>query len=165
MRVPIRRPGKYTNAKADTHFTEAKLAELNEKLAALRKAQPIAADEMRRLAEMGDLSENAAYQIAKGRLRGINDSITKLENLINQAIVISPHIQSDTVILGSTVTVDVNGKRSTYQILGSSEADPSRGIISHQSPLGSAIMGKRIGDSFTVETGTASAPGKIISIK
>jgi len=164
MRVPIRKPGKYTNTKVDTHFTEAKFNELKNKLEGLKRARPLAADEMRRLAEMGDLSENAAYQIAKGRLRGINDNITKLENLLNQAVIISPKKNSGKVEIGSLVTVEVNNKKATYHILGSSEADPGRGVISRHSPIGAALLGRNVGDTFTVQTGDNSISGVIVEI-
>lgn len=165
MRVPIRKPGKYTQGKPDIHFTEAKLAELTDKLAGLKKAHPLAADEMRRLAEMGDLSENAGYQIAKGRLRGINDNITKLEGLINQAVIIAPNKNSERVQLGSAVTIKMNGKQATYIILGSSETNPHQGIISHHSPLGAALMGRRVGDTSMVQTGNKKTSCTIIAIK
>ena len=165
MRVPIRKPGKYTGDKADTHFTAAKFDELKDKLEGLKKARPLAADGMRRLAEMGDLSENAAYQIAKGRLRGINDNITKLENLLNQAVIIAPKNDSDIVEIGNIVTVEMGGMRKTFTILGSSETDPLRGIISHHSPLGAALMGRKIGDVFFVQMGDKKISGKILSIR
>lgn len=120
---------------------------------------------MRRLAEMGDLSENAAYQIAKGRLRGINDNITKLENLLNQAVIIAPKEDSDKIEIGNIVTVDIDGMKKTFTILGSSETDPLRGIISHHSPLGAALMGHKIGDTVTVQIGTKRMSGKILSIR
>lgn len=164
MRVPIRKPGKYTHLKPDTHFTQAKIDELKDKLEKLKKSRPIAAEEMRRLAEMGDLSENAAYQIAKGRLRGINDNITKLEDLLNQAIIIEPEKNSGKIQLGNSVTVEISGKQQTYTVLGSSETDPGKGIISHNSPLGAALMGKRVGDVVTIKTGAKEMECKILSI-
>ena len=165
MRVPIRKPGWYTHAKPDIHFTEAKFNELKNKLEGLKKARPLAAEEMRRLAEMGDLSENAGYQIAKGRLRGINDNITKLENLLNQAIIITPNKNSEKVQLGSTVTVVINGKQVTYGILGSSETSPDKGIISHHSPLGAALVGRKVGDTITIQSATKQIEGTIVYIE
>lgn len=165
MRVPIRKPGKYAHLKADTHITDAKFNELKNKLEKLKKAQPLAADEMRRLAEMGDLSENAAYQIAKGRLRGINDNIVKIENFLNQATIIAPTKNSDKIQLGNTVTLEINGKQITYLILGSSETNPGKGIISHQSPLGTALLGRRVGDKIKIRPMGREVEGLVIKIE
>ena len=89
MRVPIRKPGKYTHDQPDLHLTRDKLNELTNELERLRtEIRPRAMKEVSRLAEMGDFSENAAYQIAKGRLRGMNERILDLEAAIGKVILI-----------------------------------------------------------------------------
>src|SRR3989344_8667657 len=108
MRIPIKKPGKYTHLKPNLHLTQEKFQALKENLEKLKKTiQPQAALEMRRLAEMGDLSENAAYQIAKGRLRGINDKISKLEFILNGAAIIKPNKNAEIIQLGSRVTIEI----------------------------------------------------------
>ena len=102
--------------------------------------------EVATLAEMGDLSENAAYQIAKGKLRGINQLMLDLENQIKKAIIIQPRRNNASVRLGSSVTILRNEKEKTYLILGSSEVDPIKNIISHNSPLGELLIGRRVGE-------------------
>ncbi|NUM25245.1 MAG: GreA/GreB family elongation factor [Candidatus Buchananbacteria bacterium] len=151
MRVPIRKPGKFTHQKPDPHLTADKFAELKNKLDSLKKARPKLADEVRRLAELGDLSENAAYQIAKGKLRSVNQKIIDLENHLHLAIIIQPGNDSTSVQIGHTVTVKINGEQVTYLILGSAETNPAQGVISHNSPIGSAIMGHRVGDTVTIK--------------
>lgn len=147
MRVPKRKPGKYAFHKADLHFTEGKLNALKIELKNLQKVdQPEAVAEVERLRLLGDFSENAAYSMAKGKLRGINNRITSLGNQINGAVVIKPKEQFGTVQLGSLVTVEMLGKEITYKILGSAETNPLGGIISHNSPIGSALMGCKSGD-------------------
>lgn len=151
MRVPIRKPGKYTHLKPDPHLTEAKFDELKKELEHLIKLRPEAASEVKRLAEMGDFSENAAYQMAKGRLRGINENIEKIQEHLKRAIIIEPG-KDGRVRLGSNVTVEINGKPKTYLILGSSETDPAQGVISHNSPMGAALMGHRAGDPVKLKS-------------
>ena len=147
MRVPIRKPGKYTHLKPDPHLTGEKLGELKNELERLQTvSQPRAITEVRRLAEMGDFSENAAYAIAKGRLRGINQRILELQDHLKRAVIIRPNKHTETVQLGSSVTVAINGRQQTFVILGSSETDPNAGVISHRSPVGAALMGRRAGD-------------------
>ena len=110
MRLPIRKGGKYTFIKPDPYLTSAKAEELKKRLEWLEKvAQPQAIKEVSRLAEMGDFSENAAYQMAKGKLRGINQEIIELHEYLNQAIIIKPS-QGDRVELGSRVEVNMDGQ-------------------------------------------------------
>jgi transcription elongation factor GreA len=166
MRVPIRKPGKYTHHKVDPYLTPEKLQAYKDELARLKTgAQPRAISEVKRLAEMGDFSENAAYQIAKGRLRGMNERIDQLENAINHAVVIDTDSSSGTVQIGSRVTVTMQNQEKIYQILGSSEADPGHNIISFTSPLGAALLGKKQGDAFTVRLAEKDVPGSIIKVE
>jgi transcription elongation factor GreA len=166
MRTPQRKPGKYTGLKPDPNMTQAKYQELCDKLERLKKiSQPAAIKEVKRLALDGDFSENHAYSMAKGRLRGINQRILDIENHLRMAEIIEPNNNTEIVGLGSQVTVEVNGKTRVYQILGSSETDPIRGIISHNSPLGQALINRRVGESVTIETKTKSVVYKIICIK
>jgi transcription elongation factor GreA len=118
-----------------------------------------------RLAELGDFSENVEYQLAKGRLRWINDRILKLEREINDAEIIAPNKKTDTAQVGHTVTVECAGTTKTFQILGSSETRPEEGIISHTSPIGLALMGKRVGDVVKVKIGERQIEYKIKEIK
>ena len=165
MRVPIRRGGKYTFLKPDPHLTQAKFDELSKKLTWLEKtAQPKAIQEVSRLAEMGDFSENTAYQMAKGRLRGINQRILDLRDHLKQAIIINATKKSDQVVLGSLVTLMINGQQRIYQILGSAETDPTAGIISHNSPIGSALLGHLVGDRLTIKLANQKLDCLIIKI-
>ena len=165
MQLPIRKPGKYTHLKPGAQMTEAKLYELEKKLAKLKRAHPGLADEVKRLALMGDFSENAAYQIAKGRLRGLNQKILELEDQINRAVIIRPSQDTNAVRLGHQVTLESAGKQKTYLILGSAETNPKAGIISNSSPIGSALMGRRVGDKIKIKLAGSEMEYRIISIK
>ncbi|HCC49708.1 MAG: hypothetical protein A2445_01550 [Candidatus Jacksonbacteria bacterium RIFOXYC2_FULL_44_29] len=150
MRTPNRKPGKFAFIKLDPHLTPAKFNELKVHLDHLKKVTlPRAVQEAKSLAEMGDFSENFGYSIAKGNLRRINARILALEEQLNHAVIIKPNKQK-IVGLGSKITVSINGERQTFQILGSSETNPDQGIISHNSPLGSALMGRSEGESVKI---------------
>lgn len=164
MQTPIRKPGKYTHLKPDRYLTEAKFNEFKNKLERLKFNCPRVAEEVKRLAAMGDFSENAAYQIAKGRLRGMNQRILELEDHLKQAVIIKPDKNSGLIQLGSQVTVISAGREKTYLILGSSETDPKRGVISSHSPIGSALLGKKIGDQIKIKLTDKEIEYKIIKI-
>lgn len=100
---------------------------------------------------LGDLSENAEYVAAKEDLSFIDGRIDELEELLKQAVVISEGHSNHMVKLGSKVTLHANGKKVDYTVVGEWEADPVEKKISHKSPLGVALMGKRVGDKVEVE--------------
>ena len=151
MRIPKRKPGKFSEIKPDPLLSEEKFIELKKKLSVLKNKQPHTAAEVARLAEMGDFSENAAYQMAKGRLRGLNQKIFELEYQLDHAIIIPPQTSLNTVQIGHTVTIENKGKKYTYKILGSAETSPQAGIISHTSPIGRVLLGHKVGEKITVQ--------------
>lgn len=151
MQVPKRKPGKFAHLKVDQNITEEKFEELKAELEQLKKFKlPRAAEEVATLAQMGDFSENAAYQMAKGRLRGINQRILELEDQLKYAVLIKPSKNAQTVGLGHKVTIESGGIDKTYLILGSAETNPLKGVISQNSPLGSALMGRRLGETIKI---------------
>ena len=166
MQVPIRKPGKYTNLKTDPYITEDKFNELTKKLDRLINVnRPREAEEVKRLALMGDFSENAGYQIAKGRLRGVNQRIIDIQNLLKNAEIIRHDKDNELITIGNFVTLSRDGKEKYYQILGSEETNPTAGVISHHSPLGSALIGKRVGDEIEVTLSDRNIKYKIVKIK
>lgn len=164
MRTLNRKSEMSSRTVADPMVTGAKFAELQHKLARLKSVRPEAASEVSRLAQLGDFSENAEYQAAKGRLRGINYGIDILEDQLNHAVIISPTKLTDTIGIGHTVTVANGDKQKTFQILGSAETNPGRGIISHNSPIGAALMGSRVDDEVTVKLANKEVTYRIIGI-
>lgn len=164
MRVPIRKSEKYTHLPVDPHMTREKFDALTAKLARMEKSRPALAKDVQRFAENGDFSENAEYQIAKGKLRGLNRRIDETRDLINRAVIIEPGKNTGTVELGSTVTVQTGAEEKTYTILGSSETNPAKGIISHNSPIGKALIGKRAGESVAVRAGGKETAYTILAV-
>lgn len=151
MQIPIRKPGEYTHLKPDRYITENKYNELKNKLDRLKFNRPRMAEEVKKYASDGDFSENAAYQIAKGRLRGANRKILEIEDHLQRAIIIKPSENMEKIQIGCSATVETAGREKTYLILGSSETDPKRGIISRNSPIGSALIGKKINDRVKIK--------------
>ncbi|HEV2066527.1 MAG TPA: transcription elongation factor GreA, partial [Thermomicrobiales bacterium] len=103
----------------------------------------------------GDLRENAAYDAARQDQAMTEKRIGDLENLLRNAVVIEGQgggNANGTVELGSKVTVDFDGEDEQYTIVGAIEAKPSGGLISNESPIGRALMGKRAGEKAVVET-------------
>ncbi len=166
MRLPIRKPGKYTHLKSDPNITEEKYKRLESELEKLKRVErPPAIREVKRLALLGDFSENAAYQIAKGRLRSMNNRILKIEDRLVRAEIIRRPRNNKIIELGHFVTIEKSGQEKTYQILGSSETKPGSGIISHLSPLGKELIGKSIGDIMEINLPGKSTKYKITKIE
>ena len=100
----------------------------------------------------GDLSENAEYHAAREKQGFIEARITELESKVGAAEVIDPPTSGDRVTFGSTVLLeDEAGKEYRYQIVGSDEAEPARGLISILSPLARALIGKTVGTTVTAQ--------------
>lgn len=107
---------------------------------------------------LGDLSENAEYVAAREDLSFIDGRIDELEELLKQAIIISESHSNHIVKIGSKVTLHAHGKKIVYSVVGEWEADPIEKKISHKSPLGQALMGKRVGEKVEVD----APAGKIV---
>ncbi len=160
MRIPKRKSeeNRKYGGNGDNFLSAEAVEELKEDLRRLQEvSRPRAVTDLSRARDMGDLSENAAYSEAKGRLFGIDRRCFEIKERLKNAIVIKPGATEDgRVRIGARVVISVNGKEKTYAITGVQETDPSSGRISHRSPLGLALMGHRAGDSVDV----TSAAGK-----
>lgn len=100
--------------------------------------------------DLGDLKENADYHDAKDESGWTESRIMELEDAVNRAQVIEAK-SSDTVTIGCRVKVESDGKERTLTIVGSPEADPLKGLISNESPLGQAFLGKKVGETAEVK--------------
>lgn len=144
-------------------FTKEGLDKVKEEKESLLIKRPSAVNELRTAREMGDLSENAAYHIARARLSQIDSRLRHLDNLIRHAHIHAPPIQG-IVGISSKVKLLKSGKTLEYQIVGSFEADPSLGKISHISPLGRLLMGKKTGDEVSIKSPSGNNLFKILDI-
>jgi len=115
---------------------------------------------------MGDLSENAEYVAAREELSFIDGRIDELEELVKQAVLIQEtHSKGNHVVkLGSTVTVNIKGKKENFTVVGEWEADPKDKKISHESPLGKALLGKKVGEKIEVEAPAGNVIYTIVSV-
>jgi len=146
MQIPYRKSDKVPRNKVDAKITLAKYEELKRNLDYFKNdLRPLLMAEVKELSTTGDYSENAGYQSAKFRLRQINDKINKIEDILARSEIIRPN-QNNKIEIGNTVDIEIDGVMKKYQILGSLETNPSKGLISYNSPLGSLLLNKKIGD-------------------
>ncbi len=169
MQVPKRRSAerrKY-GGPADDFLSPAALQKIEKDLRRLEDvSRPRALEDLTRAREMGDLSENAAYSEAKGRLMKIDSLIFEMKERLKFAVVIRPGADAEGgARIGSTVVVEVNGKEKRYQLTGSQETDPSSGRISHLSPLGKALLGKKPGDEAAVKGPAKMVIYRVIAVR
>jgi transcription elongation factor GreA len=134
--------------------------QLVDELEQLEKTErPEAIERLSRARDFGDLSENAEYHSAKEALSNLEGRAEELKDILNRVLVVDlPKKGGEQVSIGSLVHIEVNGSAHEYTIVGEWEADPAAKKISHESPLGKALMGKKVGESVEVE-----APSGIIS--
>lgn len=117
---------------------------------------------------LGDLSENAEYHEARELQANIEDRIAKLESMLKNATIVSSEAsQGEYVHIGSTITVEKQGEKETkkFKIVGSEEADVASGKLSNRSPLGGAVLGKKVGESFSFTSPAGNMTYKIIGIE
>lgn len=143
-------------------LTKEGLEELKKEYEELAKVRrPDVLNRVSEARNMGDLSENAEYTAARDELSFIDGRIDELEEILRQAKIIAEDSSkngSDVVILGSTVKLNVKDKHEVYTVVGEWEADPKEKKISHESPLGKALMGKKVGEKAEVE----APAGKVV---
>jgi transcription elongation factor GreA len=141
-----------------------KLIEELEYLRTTRRAEVAA--QIKFAKEGGDISENAGYDEAKNAQAFLEGRIMTLEQMLETAVIIDHEGPVDSVQIGVYVTVKEEGEPSndTYQIVGSAEANPSQGRISNESPMGKAMMGKKVNDKCLVKTPSGERKFVIIKI-
>ena len=150
-----------------TYLTAEGLARLKTELQELTGPRRVElAARLRSAIQMGDLSENADYHKAKEDQGFLEGRIQELEYLVRNAVVIEKNANRDTVGVGSHITIqDADYPAETYHMVGPKEADPRNGRISHESPIGSALINRRVGDEVEVETPAGKVRFKILKIE
>ncbi|MBP6881976.1 MAG: transcription elongation factor GreA [Candidatus Levybacteria bacterium] len=114
----------------------------------------------------GDLSENAEYVAAREELAFIDGRIDELEEMLKQVTLIEDtKTSSSAVDLGSEVTLKIDDTHEIYRVVGEWEADPAEKKISHESPLGKALMGKKVGESVEVQAPAGKIIYTVVSVK
>jgi transcription elongation factor GreA len=138
-----------------THLTEVRRREI--------------ADRIRQAREFGDISENSEYDDAKTEQGLLERRISELQRRVRNARVVDPSEAAgdDSVDLGTRVTLRVVGqeKERTFQIVGANESDPPSGKLSHASPVGRAVLKRRVGEKVTVATPRGSTEYEIVNVE
>ncbi len=148
-------------------MTAAGLATLEEELKRLKEERPLISKAIGVAREHGDLSENAEYHAAKERQGMVEVRLKEVEGLVSHAQVIDPStLSGDMVKFGATVKLadEETDEESTYQLVGSHEADAKNGSLSITSPLAKALIGKTQGDSVEVKTPKGAKSYEIIDV-
>ena len=147
-------------------FTQEGYKKLQEEYDDLVKnKRPAVVERLQKARAMGDLSENAEYTAAREELSFLDGRIDELEGLLKSVVLISDGNHGSIVDLGSQVTVHVKGREENFMLVGEWEADPMEKKISHESPLGKALIGKVVGDEVHVEAPAGNVAYKITAIK
>lgn len=171
MQVPKRRGETNIQDLGDevnglVYITKAGLEKMKQELASLQDVRlPRVREEVAHAASFGDFSENAEYQDAKRRMRGMLSREMILLDKLKRVQVIDAQGEVSRVTVGSTVTVLVNGLQKAYQIVGSTETNPKLGRISNSSPLGVALLGRKVDEQVTVQSPNGEVVYRILAIE
>ena len=145
-------------------LTKEGFRQLEEKLEYLKTVRrPEIAEELKEARSHGDLSENAEYDAARDRNE---QEILDIEEKLRVAVLIEESAPANVVGIGTTVTMKCKntGETRTYKIVGTTEADPKKGSISNESPVGKAMIGHKLGDTVNVETRLGSIAYEITEV-
>ena len=151
----------------DTHYvTKEGLKKLEQELEDLHVRQKENSQRIKEAIEMGDLSENAEYSDAKDQQAFIAGRIAELKQILKNVEIIGNNKgPKGEVAIGSTVSVKSDKMAKTFTIVGAEEANPTEGLISHESPLGSSFIGHKKGDKVDVTTPAGLMSFKITKVE
>src|ERR1039458_350106 len=133
-------------------LTQAGVNELKSELDTLIAKRAGIADAIKTARELGDLAENAEYQSARAEQDRNETRITDIENILQNAEIIKKPRGDSKVQLGSVVKLKSGGKTKEFQVVGTVEADPLSGKISDESPIGQALLGKKVSEAVEIIT-------------
>lgn len=148
------------------YMSQGKLDELRAEFKNLKENKiPNLAKRIDEAKQMGDLSENAEYQSAREEMAWAKSRIGEVQKIIDNSEIINVTGKNNIITIGSTVVVKLNDKEKEFTIVGPQEAEPAKGKISNESPLGSSFLGKTKGDIIKVQVPAGEIQYKIIQIK
>ena len=134
------------------NITAAGRKDLEKELEELKARRPELAEKIATARSYGDLSENEDYSAARGEQKVVEGRILEIEDILLHAKIIKAG-KKEKVAMGSTVTLESDGKKNTYTLVGAVEANPLEGKISNESPIGVAIFGKKVGEEVKLPNG------------
>lgn len=144
-------------------ITEAGKKELENELDELKSRRGAIADKIADARDYGDLSENAEYDSAREEQGLVESRIAEIEEVLLNASIIAA-TKSSSIKLGSKVELKLGKKSVTYHVVGPVEADPLEGKISNESPIGLALMGKKIGDIAMITTPKGDIKYEVVKV-
>ena len=148
-----------------TYISASGLKKLEEEIEKRRRVtRREIADRIEQAKELGDLSENFEYHEAKEQQAMNEMRIAELDGMIKDSVIVEQQSGGSEISLGSTFVVSHDGVEKTYEMVGSSEADPIAGKISNESPLGGAFMGRREGETVEIEIPSGKIVYRILRI-
>lgn len=118
----------------------------------VKKERPALSERLKLAREAGDLSENADYESAREKQAFVEGRIAELTQMLKKVVIVSQANGTRKVGVGSTVKLTAGSEKLEFELVGAPEADPLKGRISYESPLGKALLGKAVGEVVTVET-------------
>lgn len=149
--------------KKQYQLTVAGKLELEKELDELKALRSEVAERIASARDFGDLRENEEYHSAREEQSRMETRIAEIEEILLNAEMIqatnTSHVQ-----VGNVVELETEGKKVTYTVVGPVEADPLEGKISNESPIGQALLGKKVGDTVIIETPKATVEYKIVKI-
>lgn len=155
-----------TTTKKEFYLTQDGVSKLKAELEDLVKTQrPKVAQELKEAKEYGDLSENASWDAAKDHQSFIEGRISEIEHILRGVVVIKAPKNVTKINIGSTVHLEIEDGKQVYTIVGSTEANPSDGKISNESPIGRALMGKAKGEEVEIDVPSGTMTFKIAHIE
>lgn len=145
-------------------LTKDGLTELGNERTILIARRPEIAESIKTARELGDLSENAEYQAARADQERNDARISEIDYITLNVEVIKTPKGDNKVQLGSRVKLENAGKTKEFQVVGTVEADPLNGKISDESPIGKALLGKKLGEDVEIKTPADTTTYKLVSI-
>lgn len=150
--------------KKQFHLTKEGINELEKELEELIAQRGPVAERIKTAREFGDLSENAEYSSARQEQEKLENRISEIEHILQNYTLIKKPKGDSKVQLGSNVKLKSGAKVKEFQVVGTVEADPLNGKISDESPIGKALMGKKVGDEVEIVTPAETATYKVTDI-
>ncbi len=146
-------------------ITSQGLEALKQELGELTNTKrPKVVDRLSNARQQGDLAENSDYHNAKDELEFLDGRISELEEVLTNAVVVDDASAGDQVSVGTKVTLRNGNGEHTFHIVGEWEADPAQKKISHSSPLGQALLGRKVGETVEFEAPAGKITYKILDI-
>lgn len=147
------------------YFTKKGLQKLKQEYENLvSSARKTVAQKIQEIREDGEIDENTEFSAALEEQGKIERRITELKEILTKAKVIEPPREKSAVTVGATVVVEVEGERDEFTIVGSVEADPAKGLISNESPVGRALLGTGVNETVVVSSAIKTTY-KVLAIK